>query len=156
MRVLVAVAIVVAVVMSNPGAPYGATHRTTFPAIDGASQGSVFVDRLPVTLADLTGRVRSVEPDVAVVFFDESTQSFLQYAGDPQAVRLFWLGGACSGHAKLAIQDEGGNGFLVTLDEEPEFGAILGCPALGVPRKLVIRFSTVVDPLVFRLRYRGD
>jgi hypothetical protein len=154
-RIGLLLAIVFIGVLFFPGPPVGAAHRTELPAIDGSEQGTIDIDRLPVTLVDLTGLVTSIEPNDWAVRFDDSDTAFLQLAGDPRSIRVYWLGGACASHAKAMLDEDGSGGYLLTLDEETSLGGMIGCAALGVSRRLTIRVSRTVDPLAFRLDYRN-
>lgn len=74
--------------------------------------------------------------------------------GTNASIRVYWLGGACTARVKISLVEDGPDHYLVTLDEDYALGAFVGCPSLGVPRRLTIRFSQAVTPGPFRLEYR--
>ena len=118
-----------------------------FPAIDGDVNGSIDIAALPVTLRDLTGTVTGIGPsDVRPEDQeDEFTRGRAETVPDqPEALRVLWLAGACERDVEMSLgQVE--SGLVLTIHANSTisiFGG--GCPALGVPRSVVIGFDRPV------------
>jgi len=110
--------------------PAGRLFRTTLATPDGSYP-------LPIVLGDETDLVIGIEPGST----DGSSALAATVAadpGDPSALVVRWLGGACDNDAGLSFWISP-DGYALTLQVNGKPG--LGCIALGVPRAVRIRTS---------------
>lgn len=124
---------------------FGRTFRATFPEFEGG----ITIAALPVTLHDLTGRVTRIESAAPVNQFITAEGRFEPVEGQPNAMRLEWLGGACESRVRAVLH---GVGELVSLamQSSRSLGGMLGCVALGVPRSLIVHFDEPIPGSQFR------
>ncbi len=140
---LVALALLAAIVGCEPS--IGPTFRTTFPENPGRDEGTVDLAALPVTLYDFTHLVSAiavVDPPVADGYrFGRA----VQVDGDPAAIRIDWTGGACESRVTVLFVDAGDR-YGLAMQDHPSLGGMLGCPAIGIARSMIIRFKQPVAP----------
>jgi hypothetical protein len=101
---------------------------------------------LPVVLSDETGQVTAVESAPSA----DGAATELAVRADPtnsNAIIVSWLGGACDNDASLTFKRLEA-GFLLNVAIHGKF--VLGCTALGVPRKVrIVTLSPIpVDSVV--------
>lgn len=115
----------------------------TFPAVPG----DVDIGPLRVVLRDRTGLATGIDiatgQEVALGF--PRPGLFEAVPGDPNAAFVSWIGGACSERARLVFLDANG-GYELGIREDPTLMGMIGCPAVGVPRSVRIRFSQPIEP----------
>jgi hypothetical protein len=131
----------------------GPVFSAVFPAIDGDVNGSIDINALPVTLRDLTGSVTGIRTaEVRPEDHDFSRGRADPIPGQPNALRVLWLGGACERDVEMSlgqVEDE----LVLTVHANSSMSIFRGgCPALGVPRAVVIGFSRPVDPTPIDVR----
>ncbi len=148
--VLVAVTTLVLALLLGFEPSFGPTFRTTFPENPGRDEGTVDLSALPVVVHDFTGLVTGVDivedPVPDRPFFDRITQ----VDGDPTAIRVDWVGGACESRVTVVVFEVGDRyGLTVGSSGTPW---IPGCSAVGTYRSLMVSFRQPMAPHQFRLR----
>ncbi len=104
------------------------------------------ISTLPVGLHDVTDLVTAIDvgeltgPGVEPEFIAVSS-----IAGEPNALKVDWMGGACVGSIHVDFTREG-QGFVLALDELKSLGGMVGCPGVGVFRSLVLRLTQPLQP----------
>jgi hypothetical protein len=123
---------------------------TVFPFRDGDANGSIDIAALPVTLDDSTGTATTID-FMGVTQQDSANGDFTRgraeaVAGRPSAILVLWLGGACEKLVRMHLRANDVGGLTLTVHAESSIGIFGGgCPALGVPRSVVIAFVRPVD-----------
>jgi hypothetical protein len=154
-RLLVSVAVIVIAAVVGCEPSIGPTFRTSFPARDGSAQGTVDLAELQVVLHDFTGLVSAiavVEPSIGEGYH---LGRRIQVEGDPSAVRIDWLAGACESRVTILFLRDG-DGYGVSMQSHPTFPGMLGCVALGVSRSLIVRFKQPVAASDIATRFPLD
>lgn len=116
--------------------PRGLT--ATFPA----RLGDVSIAPLPVLLRDLTGL--ATELTLAETFLASGPVNAVP--GEPGTLVITWTGGACSDRANLLLLHVAAGGYALRIHENTSLAGMIGCPAVGIPRQVRIRFSQLVAP----------
>jgi len=143
--VLVALATLVLALVLGYEPTIGRTFRTTFPEVESG----IRIAALPVTIHDLTGRVTRMELAAPLAQAITAEGRFEPVEGQPNAIRVEWLGGACESHVRAVLHSEG---ELVTLamQSSRSLGGMLGCVAAGVARSLIVHFDEPIPTRQFR------
>lgn len=144
----VALVLLAAVVGCEPS--IGPTFRTTFPENPGRDEGTVDLTGLPVILYDFTHLVTAVAVVEPPVYSGYRFGRVVQVDGDPSAIRIDWLAGACEGRVTILFLDAGDR-YRLAMQASWKFGT-LGCPAIGIPRSMIVRFKQPVAPSEITLK----
>ena len=144
----IALVTVVAIVGFEPS--IGRTLRTTFPANHGSETGTLDISALPVILYDFTGLVTAVDVVEPPVYDEFHFGRIAQVDGDPSAIRVDWLAGACESRVTVLVF-EAGDRYGLRVQSNGKLGNI-GCPAIGIYRSLMIRFTQPMAPNQFTLK----
>lgn len=136
MRGIVLVATIAALVVAC-GPPAGTLFRATLTSPGGSYP-------LPITLGDTTGLVVSIEP-LMLQDWPGDGLTVTADPGDPNALVLSWLGGACEDETVILFWPvEDRYGMSVAPRDGP--GLLGGCPAIGLFRAIRITLSKPVAP----------
>ena len=154
-RAVIAIASVITLLAIGCGSPNGKVFSTVFAAIDGDVNGSIDIAALPVTLRDLTGSVTGIGP--SDVRPEDQEDDFTRGRAEnmpnqPDALRFLWLAGACERDVEMSL-GQVDDRWVLTIHANSAisiFGG--GCPALGVPRAVVIGFERPVAAAAFNVR----
>lgn len=144
----IALVVVVAVVGFEPA--IGPTFRTTFPENPGRAEGTVDLSALPVILYDFTGLVTTVDVVEPPIYDGYRLGRVAEVDGDPTAIRIDWLAGACEGRVTVLVFGAGDR-YGLTVTAHGKLGTI-ACPALGVARSLMVRFKQPMAASQFTLK----
>ena len=112
----------------------GPVHRAVLPPVPG----DVVVDAQPVELTDLSGRVRSI----AAAETEATNGANIDTRTLGNQLWVQWLAGACESRSRLTLGPSGG-GFKLRVQTDGDL--VLGCPAIGIPRAIVITFDAPID-----------
>jgi hypothetical protein len=127
-RSLVATTLVVGVLVACQ--PAGRTFQVTLQDASG--------DPLPVSLADRTGIVTGISQEAG---FTVSIEPVVRAdPGEPRALVLVWLGGACDASVTVNVVKQEGS-YVIGLASHERTG---GCTLAGTPRAIRI---TTSEPL---------
>jgi hypothetical protein len=144
-RAVIAFAATITLLAIGCEPPSGKVFTTVFPAIDGDVNGSIDIDALPVTFRDLTGTVTGIGPSDVRTEDQDFTRGRAEPVQDKtDALRVLWLAGACERDVEMSLGQV--ESKLVLRIHANSAISIFGgtCPALGVPRSVVISFDREV------------
>lgn len=144
----IALVVLVAVVGFEPS--IGPTFRTTFPENPGRDEGTVDLTALPVILYDFTHLVAAVAVVEPPIYDGLRFGRVVQVDGDPTAIRIDWLAGACESRVTILFFDAGDR-YRLAMQAHGKLGT-LGCPALGIARSLIVRFKQPMTPSEITLK----
>ena len=113
------------------------THSTAFPAT--SETGTVALTRQPVDVVDLTGDVAGVEVPATKVVGRTPSGGAETIGSD---VYLYWLGGACEERSRILVMRRDAT-YVLRLRTEGKL--VLGCPALGINRAVLISFRESME-----------
>lgn len=144
--------VLVAVVGFEPS--IGPTFRATFPENPGRDEGTVDLSALPVILYDLTHLVTAVAVVEPPVYEGYRFGRVAQVDGDPTAIRIDWLAGACESRVTVLFF-AAGDRYGLDIQAHGKLGT-LGCPAVGIARSLIVRFKQPMAPAEITLKAPFD
>ena len=120
-----------------------------FPAIDGDPNGSLDINALPVKLHDQTNLVAGFDlghmPEDDL-FLDIAAGHVRAALDAPEKLLVVWLGGACESDVEMVLTGVAEHLNLSIKANHPISLIATGCPALGVPRAVVINFVRPIAP----------
>jgi hypothetical protein len=151
--VVIGAIVVMAVVGCEPS--IGPTFRTSFPARDGSAEGTLGLAELQVVLHDYTNLVAAVSVVEPAIGRNDSLGQVEQVANDSSAIRIDWLAGVCESRVTILFVDTGDR-YGISMKSHPTLPGMLGCPALGVSRSLVVRFKQPVASSSISANYPLD
>ena len=125
------------------------TYSAQFPG--SAEPGTVVLKAEPVDLVDFTGLVTGI----AIAGQEFTEDAILVVPGDQRALRVSWTGGACEDRVRLVLS-ETATGLALVVDADPSLAGMLGCPALGVPRSVIVTFNRAIEPRDIAFTQRWD
>ena len=140
---LVAVALLTLVVAVIVGVEpsVAPTFRVTFPARPGDFDIAPLRFRLQ-DFAHVVGGLSMLDPATAGAF---SGDGVMRARDQPDAVRINWTGGACeAGVTAVFMKTE--HGYRLAMRANPSLLGLPGCPAVGVPRSIELRFKVPIAP----------
>lgn len=148
---LVALATLVLALVLGYEPSFAPTFRTTFPENPGRDEGTVDLSALPVVLHDLTGSVAAIAVVEPPIYDGGDVRGRVaQVDGDPTAIRIDWLAGACEGRVTVLVTGAGDR-YSLTVKSHLKLWTI-ACPGLGIARSLIVRFKQPVVASQFALK----
>ena len=117
--------------------------QVTLPAVDPW-------DPLPVTVVDNAGIVAGAAPADGSFTNEDTDERAVEIGmlpGRDDAIQVDWTGGACDDRATVTIDPEGDT-FRIATHTMQDLTA-LSCPAVGIPRSLVLTLTGPMDADAF-------
>ena len=144
---LLAIAVAVGAALIGFDPPYIRTLTTSFPV-----EADSFSSGLEVRIHDVSGLVQGAQAGHGSYGGGPPWIAAEGVAGQPNDLRVTWMGGACLARIRVAVVGTGER-LGIHISEERSPGGMLGCMAVGVGRGLVLHLSKPVDPGKVVLRY---
>jgi len=125
----------------------GACARGAGPAIEATFPPSSdgLVDAMVVSLVDQTGLVTATTVAAGAGATGDGGPRVVAEPGDPNALRLEWLGSDCDGRTSIVLV-ESGDDYLATIHVDPTPAGGFGCGQIDLPRALTVHLREPIAP----------